>query len=143
MPSKANLAMIHIAKKELALTDEHYRIILDAVTGKESAASITDLQATAVLERFKELGWKAKQARKKGKRPRNMEDFGSKAEQLKKIEALLTVGGKSWAYADGIAKRICKVDKVEWVTDGNLYKVITALRMQAKREGWDLSGERK
>lgn len=74
-------------------------------------------------------------------RPKNIER-GSRADQLKKIEALLTVGKRPWTYADAIAKRVCKVDKVPWVPDDELYKVITALRIQAKREGWDLSGEK-
>jgi phage gp16-like protein len=65
----------------------------------------------------------------------------SRARQLEKIEALLTIGGKSWAYGDAMAKRICKVDKITWVADGDLYKIITALRKQAQRDGWDLSGE--
>jgi hypothetical protein len=30
---------------------------------------------------------------------------------------------------------------VAWVATGDLYKIITALRKQAQREGWDLSGE--
>ncbi len=66
---------------------------------------------------------------------------GNRAAQLKKIEALLTVGGKPWNYAHALAKRICKTDRIEWVPDHLLYKIITALRYQAKREGWDLSGE--
>lgn len=61
--------------------------------------------------------------------------------QIGKIEALLTVGGKEWNYAHSLAKRICKSDRIEWVPDGQLYKIITALRKQAQREGWDLSGE--
>jgi phage gp16-like protein len=74
-------------------------------------------------------------------RPKNMDKSGqSRDDQLGKIEALLTVGKKSWHYADGIAKRVCKTDKVQWVKTGELYKIIAALTYQAKREGWDLSG---
>jgi phage gp16-like protein len=69
--------------------------------------------------------------------------YNSRAAQLAKIEALLTIGGKPWAYGDALAKRICKVERIAWVPDRDLYKIITALRMQAKREGWDLSGEGK
>jgi phage gp16-like protein len=77
-----------------------------------------------------------------GKRPHNI-DAGrhSRQAQLQKIEALLTVGGKPWGYADALAIRICKVEKLAWVPANQLYKIITALRKQAQREGWDLSGE--
>ena len=74
-------------------------------------------------------------------RPKSLKD-GSRSSQLKKIEALLTVGKKEWNYAHALAARICKVDRVEWVPEHELYKIITALRKQAFREGWDLSGEK-
>jgi phage gp16-like protein len=53
------------------------------------------------------------------------------------------VGNRPWSYADALAKRICKVDKIIWVPGDQLHKVIAALRYQARREGWDLSGEIK
>ena len=64
----------------------------------------------------------------------------SRAAQLAKIEALLTVGSLSWSYADGIAKQMRLADKVQWVKTENLYKIITALTKKAQKEGWDLSG---
>jgi phage gp16-like protein len=143
MPSKANLAKIHIGKKELNLADENYRDILYALAKKESAADISDRQALAVLERFRELGWKPKQARKKGRRPTNMDRGDSRSEQLGKIEALLTIGGLSWAYADAIARQMRLADAVQFVATKDLFRIITALRRKAQKEGWDLSGEKK
>ena len=73
-----------------------------------------------------------------------MDKHSSRDQQLQKIEALLTIGKKPWSYADALAKRICRnddnrpIEKIAWVPTEQLYKVITALRMQAKREGWDL-----
>ena len=139
---RAELAKIHIAKKDLGLDDGTYRAMLHAVAGVESAAELTACGRRDVLEHLKSAGFASKTARPKYKgRPHNMDGLLSRDMQLRKIEALLTVGGKSWAYADGIARRICKVDKVAWVKTDQLYKIITALRMQAQREGWDLSGE--
>lgn len=77
-------------------------------------------------------------------RPRNMDKPGeSRAEQLKKIEALLTIGKLPWSYADAIAKQMRLADKIAWVKETDLYKIITALRKKAQKEGWDLSGEEK
>lgn len=77
-------------------------------------------------------------------RPRNMDKPGeSRADQLGKVEALLTIGKLPWSYADAIAKQMRLADKIAWVKDGDLYKIITALRKKAQKEGWDLSGEKK
>ncbi|MGE4545814.1 MAG: gp16 family protein [Pedobacter sp.] len=142
---RAELAKIHIAKKDLGMTDDDYTTMLMAITDKTSAGDITARQRQEVLEHLVSLGFK--NDRKRG-RPANMERKPSQAEeqvsrakQLEKIEALLTVGEKPWGYADALAARICKVDRVAWVATVDLYKIITALRKQAKREGWDLSGE--
>jgi len=134
---KAELAKIHIAKKELGKSEEEYRDMLWILCGVRSAADLNSAQRRDVLEHLKAEGFKAQKAKYPG-RPKNMTPENSRTAQLEKIEALLTIGGKSWAYAHGIAKRICKVEKVEWVKANELYKIITALRKQAQREGWAL-----
>lgn len=132
---KADLARIHIAKKSLGLDEPTYRDIIRMVGGCASAADLNATGRAKVLRHFAKLGFKGGQ--KYRGRPHNID----RSAQLKKIEALLTVGGKSWAYADSMAARICKVDRIAWVPAAQLYKIITALRKQAEREGWDLSGE--
>lgn len=135
----AELAKIHIAQKQLNIDDDTYRDMLFIVAGVNSAADLDAAGRRAVLDRLSADGF----SRGRG-RPKNIDKHvPGKAAQLAKIEALLTVGGKPWAYAEGIAKRMCKVDKIAWVKPRDLYKIITALRMQAKREGWDLSGEKR
>lgn len=57
-PSKADLAKIHIAKKELGLTDEVYRDILKSRFRKDSAAKLTSGQAFSLIQHFQKLGWK-------------------------------------------------------------------------------------
>ncbi|MDY0212578.1 MAG: regulatory protein GemA [Desulfuromonadaceae bacterium] len=139
------LAKIHIAKKDLGLDDATYRAAISMISGgkTDSSAKLNAPQRRDLVEHFKALGWQPKPARKAGKgKPRNMQWSSkqtSRAAQLKKIEALLTIGGKSWAYGDALAKRICKVDKIAWVESSELYKIITALRKQAQREGWELN----
>lgn len=138
--------------------DNYRDIILDISNGKhDSSKDLNAVQRRSLIDRLsvmageeqRPLGprgsaWQPPAKSSYPNRPKNMDRPGeSRADQLGKIEALLTVGKKAWHYADGIAKRICKIDKIAWVPTGQLYKVITALRMQAKREGWDLSGETK
>jgi phage gp16-like protein len=139
------LSKIHIAKKDLGLDEATYRAAISMISrGKtDSSAELNARERRDLVEHFKSLGWQPKPARKAGKaKPRNMQRASkqpSRAAQLKKIEALLTIGGKSWNYADALAKRICKVDHIAWVESSELYKIITALRKQAQREGWDLN----
>jgi len=66
---RALLAKVHLAKKDLALTDDSYRDRLQQVTGHRSAADCSEPQLVAVIEAFKALGWKDKPARRVGARP--------------------------------------------------------------------------
>jgi len=144
---KAELARIHIARAEKGMSDDEYRYMLHTVAGVTSAADLDARGRRAVLDHLCENP--PRPPFHKGGRfpypgePKNMDRFGDKKAQLEKIRALLTVGGKPWAYAHALARNICKVDKIEWVKVGDLYKIITALRKQAQREGWDLSGEER
>ena len=131
----AELAKIHIAKKQLGIDDDTYRLMLQNIAGVVSAADLNQDGRYAVLEYFKKVGFKQEI---KG-RPKNMEQKTSRSAQLKKIEALLTIGKKPWSYADALAKRICKIDKIAWVEADQLYKIITALQKHAKRAGWELN----
>lgn len=155
-PRRADLAKIHIAKKDLGLSDSDYRTMLRSVAGVESSAHLDAAGRKKVLQHLVKCGFKPFQNPprppvKKGGgggsprrgRPNNMEDESTRAAQLAKIEALLTVGARPWSYADALAKKICGIDKVAWVPAALLYKIITALRKQALREGWDLSGEKE
>ena len=67
-------------------------------------------------------------------RPKNMDDPNRKA-LLSKIEAHLADAGKQWSYADSMARHMFKVDKIGWCDEGQLYKVVQALEVHAKRHG--------
>lgn len=58
MPSRNDLAKIHIAKKELGLDDDIYRGVLWDRYHKESAAELSDLQAADLLDLFRQKGWR-------------------------------------------------------------------------------------
>ena len=59
----ADLAMIHIAKKDLAIEDDSYRALLLRITGKDSTANMDIGERSKVLAEFKRLGWKPKRKR--------------------------------------------------------------------------------
>lgn len=55
--SRAILAKIHIAVKELAIEQEDYRDILERTTGKRSARDLTDKDLPRLDAELRRLGW--------------------------------------------------------------------------------------
>ncbi len=134
-PRRRDLATIHIAAKQLGMDRETYEAMLWAVARVHSAKDLDDGGRKRVLEHLRAVGFKA---RRPGSphpgRPHNL-DGGDRGGQLKKIEAMLTAAGRPWAYADGMAKRMCHVDRVTFCNPEQLGKIIAALVYDAKRHG--------
>ena len=139
MASKKNLAKIHIAKKELGLTDEIYRDILRNLTGQDSAARINDNQADKVLRLFISKGWK----------PKYQQELPGitipKDPQSKKIQAMWITLHKAGVVKNGsdlallsFVKRVAQCDRLEWCRDIDKSNIIETLKAWAKREGVDL-----
>ncbi|KDB09494.1 protein of unknown function DUF1018 [Burkholderia sp. lig30] len=126
--AKTTLSKIHIAKQQLAMTDDEYRTVLHSVAGVSSAKDLTPEGAHKLLKHFERCGFKPK--RTVGRRP-SMD--GSRAQRLQKIEALLADAGRPWDYLSGMVKRICKVDAIEFCDGQMLGKLITALQVDANR----------
>ncbi|MBF0165653.1 MAG: regulatory protein GemA [Magnetococcales bacterium] len=155
MPTHAQLAMIHIAKKSLAMNDDHYRAALERF-GVQSSKDLTDRQADELIDLFVGWGWQpvhrpARQARRAGKVPP-----GDKSRYLNKIIKLLDVLGRLGdgeallAYADGIAHEMFFRDQpnvvlpVEHCTIPQLLKIIQALEIHVRRlRGRETSASRK
>ncbi|HTD05872.1 regulatory protein GemA [Undibacterium sp.] len=127
---KAELAQIHIAKMQLAMEDDAYRALLTQVTGKASSKDLTWQERKALLDHFKKIGFKPRAKPAGRAKPAVAMDRQS---QIKKIEAQLAAAGRAWAYADSMAQRICKVERIEWCDHSALASVIAALAYDAKR----------
>jgi len=140
MPSKADLAKIHIAKKELALTDEVYRDILKARFRKDSSAKLSSTQAFQLLTYFQKLGWKPKgQTRLPGM---NIPTDG----QSQKILALWITLHQTGVVKNGgdlallaFVKRMTGKDHLRWCDGQDKFKIIEALKDWALREGVSLA----
>ncbi len=115
---RALLARAHIARKEMALSDDSYRAILLRITGCESAAACSDAQLTAVIGEFTRLGWKPKHRRPKSAHPhvrlvwalwRDMKPLlrdGSDAALRRFVQRQAGVADPEWLGADGARKVI-------------------------------------
>ncbi|MDN6861037.1 regulatory protein GemA [Pseudomonas sp. CAN2814] len=125
-----NLAKIHIAKAQLGLDDDDYRALLGRVAGVRSAKELGPRQVAQVLAEFQRLGWKPEskqQGRATPKVPQNRQVV------LKKVEALLASASRPWSYADAMAKRMFQRERVEWLDDDQLYRLMQALIIDRSR----------
>ena len=147
----AELAKIHIAKKELGLEDDTYRALLrrvidlnpahltalgktKAFEGVISAKYLTVLGRAAVLEHLKASGFTGKAAYP-GKPHNTDSQTSGTAPQLRKIEALLAEAGRPWAYAATMAKHMYKKEKLEFCNSQELAGLFAGLTKNAAREG--------
>ena len=63
------LAKLHIARKELRLSEADYRAALLRATGKASAAALDADEREKALAEFRRLGWKGKPTKNSVDRP--------------------------------------------------------------------------
>lgn len=145
---KALLAKIHVAKKQLGLTEEEYRALLDGHFGAASAADLglTDLKRLVLV--MADYGFKPSKgharrgATRKKTIPATLEqdDLG-RGPLMKKIEAQLAEKGRAegtdvpWGYAVAILKRQSGgvTRCFEHATPEQLRGIIAALTRDARR----------
>ena len=133
----AELAKIHVAKKQLNLDDDTYRAILDRITGQTSAADLTARQRDALLKEFVRLGFRApahRQPNPATARPTTIPGWG-KDRLIAKIGALLcdVTPPRPWAYADGMARHMFRVESIRFCNETQLHKIVAALEYDKKR----------
>lgn len=134
---RRELAKIHIGAKQLGLGEDAYRAMLYMVAGVVSAADLDINGRAAVLAHLRKSGFKAK--RRGGPRHPNKPEIAAapwdKKELLKKIEAYLAEAKRPWNYVHGMARRMYKVDRVEWCDAVQLRGIVAALEYDARRHG--------
>lgn len=127
----AELAAIHVAKKQLGLDDETYRTMLTTVAGKRSAAELDDSGRRRVLEHLQSRGFVNVK-----RRPKRQSD-DPLTEKIRSLWAALAERG---VVRDGSEKalgafvvRQTGVRSVEWVSTEQAMHVIEALKAWGKR----------
>ena len=128
------LAKIHIAKKELGLSDEEYRDLIGAtVAGKESAADLDEGQLQLLLNRLYDLGWRPRLPRASD---RPMPATVWKARQLwLQLYELGAVRNPQWTALARFAKRMTGIGDLRRLTGKHGAIVIEALKQWLEREG--------
>ncbi|MBU4316308.1 MAG: regulatory protein GemA [Proteobacteria bacterium] len=129
---RRDLAAIHIGKEKLGMDDITYREMLVTIAGVKSSADLDQAGREKVLNHLWKRGFKPplKSARASGM---HVSPSRERAPYLHKIGALLAATELSWAYADGIGKKMFGVEKVRWLDPDQLRKVLAALVYNQKR----------
>lgn len=130
---RRDLAMIHLAAKQLGMDDGAYRDMLWAVARVRSAGDLDFAGRQRVKDHLKACGFvpapsKAPRKRFPGE-PHNVDQHP----QLQKIRALLTDARRPWSYADAIAKRMCSKERVAFCNPTEWQQIIAALSYDQKR----------
>lgn len=131
---RREIALVHIAAKQLGLDDDTYRMTLRRV-GVESSKDLTQAQYRELMEHYERCGFKVEPKTKKGVRRDRFRGSSDKAELMGKIKALLTVMKLPDTYADGIARQMFGRGKVEWCTPKELHSVVVALVKRQRKQG--------
>lgn len=145
---RAELAKIHIAKKQLGLDDDAYRDLLEAITKQRSAAKLTAAQRQAVLEEFKKRGFRDSRSPRSAPARAKAKTLAVGPE-FSKIRALWlslyhlgevrdSSEGAILAFAQS-TKIGAEVDALQWLDGEDRDKLIKALKGWCARVGFEQS----
>jgi len=123
------LAKTHIAPKELGISDEDVKEqILKPQFGKTSRGELTIMELQYLLQYFVQHGWKPKsRGRGSGVRDQQLQRLRERARDLAgQIE-------NGERRLQGLIKKICQVERMEWCRDAAKFKRLLAVLEEIKR----------
>ncbi len=126
------LAKIHIAKKELGLTDAEYRdLIATLVPDRDSAADLSDAELQQLLDRLYALGWRPRIQRGPS---RPLPPLVWKARHLwLDLHAAGAVKNPRWTALARFVKRMTGVGDLRKLTSKQAAVVVEALKKWLER----------
>lgn len=139
---KQLIRLIHVAKRELKLTDENYRSILKRETGKESCADMVEAELDKVCKRLRTNGFRVKQSQKAPavtgrRRPSTAHGQAAFIVALwLDLYQLGAVHNNDDAALDAFVKRLTGIDSFRWLMPVKANLVIEALKDWCAREGF-------
>jgi phage gp16-like protein len=129
---KGLLAKIHVAKKQMGLSDGEYEMILRSFRAT-TAASLTIRQLEHMVKLLKHYGWKPAKRRSSPDSPERLQALRMRCRFL---AAQLKGGDKRMP---GLIKKICGVETLEWCRDyqklTRLLAVLEKIARQEQKEG--------
>jgi phage gp16-like protein len=127
---RKTIGIIHGFAKRIGMEDDVRREMQKRVTGESSTAEMSQVQLEQVIAELKRIeGQPGFKFNVHQDEPKNL----AKRPMLRKIAALLAGTGRPWSYVHGIAKKMFKTARVDWLRDDELHKVVAALQADANR----------
>ncbi|WP_454278943.1 regulatory protein GemA [Sphingomonas sp. Marseille-Q8236] len=136
------LAKVHIAKKQLRLSDDDYVAILIDIVKCDSAAKCSQAQLEKLVRAFEAKGFKAT-ARASGRRgnPAVADHPAARKARAMWISLYLlkAIEDPSERALEAFARRQLGCDKLQWANQSLVYRLVEGLKAIAERHGWDQS----
>lgn len=138
---RALIAKVHIAPKQLGMTEEDYRGVMRRVTGKISAADCSLPQLQALVGEFERMGFRTvASARKPAAAKRADHAVARKARALwVSLGMLCAIEDHSEHALEAFARRQMGCKRFQWIDQSQADKIIEALKAVAERHGWSQS----
>ncbi|SCW61588.1 Mu-like prophage protein gp16 [Sphingobium faniae] len=136
---RALIAKVHIAPKQLGMTDEDYRAVMHRVTGQMSARDCTVPQLQALVDEFARRGFttKACAPNRKGAPRRADHPMARKARAMWiSLGLLCAIRDGSEPALEAFARRQTGCERFQWVNQSQSDRLIEALKAMAERHGW-------
>lgn len=136
---RRELAQIHIAKAQLGLDDETYRAVLATIARVGSAADLNAEGRRQVLAHLKARGFRPHKSMRKVQRNTSSDwswvnDAAPERQaMLRKIAVMLKDADREKAYADGVAKNMFGIERVEFCAPAQLHSIVSALVFDQRR----------
>lgn len=130
------IKLIHVARREMRMDDETYRLMLSGMTGLDGATSTADLSVPnlqRVLEQLKQRGFKPR-PNKAGTRPRANDEQSRKIRSLwLELHDLGAVRDPSEEALANFVKSMTKVSALQWLNVAQASRVIEHLKQWQRR----------
>ncbi|MGX9692956.1 gp16 family protein [Achromobacter anxifer] len=122
------IRLIHVAKRELAMDDDAYRQLLEAVTGHRSTSAMNEEQLDQVVKHMKRCGFKVRLQ----PRPSRPLDLHAESRKIRALWLLLLdLGAIQNASEEALAayvKRMTGVDALQWTNGRQTERVIESMK---------------
>jgi len=137
---RRELAQIHIAKKDLGIDDDTYRLMLRTIARVDSSAKLNAEGRRQVIAHLKARGFKPRPGAKVQRNTAHSAAWGwvnnaapDRQATLRKIAVMLKDTEREKAYADGIAKNMFRIERVEFCAPDQLRRIVAALEYDRRR----------
>lgn len=134
------LAKVHIAKKQLGLSEDDYRAIIFQHCGSMSAKDATDAQLERTVQHFVQRCFKTTAKAVPGRRAPAVDTPSARKARalLISLHQLGAVPSASEEFLEGFARRQLGVEHWRWSDQSQSYKLIEALKARARKHGWEV-----